>query len=153
VTTRAKNILGLLTFAAASVVVVCLIRRQTGQKQRAIDAVPADAFLVMTLDVDRLRKSPLGAAILGGANSKLLGEKTITAICGFDPLDRMREVAVAVPQEDETGEFGIVIRADITKHELLAPRGGSRVRARQRVVHARRTRRRSSESLSDSRIS
>jgi hypothetical protein len=120
VTTRAKNILGLLAFVAASVVVVWLIRRQTAERQRVIDAVPADAFLVMTLDVDGLRKSPLGTAILGGANSKLLGEKTITSTCGFDPLDRMREIAVAVPQEDETGEFGIVIRADITKDELLA---------------------------------
>jgi hypothetical protein len=119
VTTRVKNILGLLAFAAVSVLVVSFIRRTERQKLRALDAVPADAFLVMTLDVDRLRKSPLGSAIFGGADSKLLGEKTLTATCGFDPLDRMREIAVAVPEEDDTGEFGIVMRADITKDELL----------------------------------
>jgi hypothetical protein len=120
VTTRAKNILGLLAFAAASIVVVCFIRRETRQRFRALDAVPADAFLVMTLDIDELRESPLGAAILGGADRKLLGEKALTATCGFDPLDRLREIAVAVPTDDDTGEFGLVMRADIAKEELVA---------------------------------
>ena len=119
-TTRGKNILGLLAFAAASVLVVYGIRREGRHRLRALAAVPADAFLVITLDVDRLRKSPLGSTILGGADSKLLGEKTLTETCGFDPLDRMLEIAVAVPGEDETGEFGIVMRADISRDELLA---------------------------------
>jgi hypothetical protein len=120
VTTRGKNILGLLAFAAASVLIIGFIRREERQMRRVLDAVPAHAFLVMTLDVDRLRKSPIGSAILGRGDSKLLGEKTLTATCGFDPLDRMREIAIAVPQENDTGEFGVVIRADITKDELLA---------------------------------
>ncbi len=139
VTTRAKNILGLLAFAAASVAVVWFIRREARQKRTVLDAVPADAFLVMTVDVDKLRRSPLGAAMLGGADSKLLGEKAITATCGFDPLDRMREIAVAVPGDDDTGEFGIVMRADIAKGELLAcaqkvmesQKGGARASVRE----------------------
>jgi hypothetical protein len=119
VTTRTKNGLGLLTFAVVAALTVWLVRRTQHSGVRTLDAVPADAFLVVTLDVDLLRGSPLGEYLMGGPGSRLLGDETLKATCGFDPLERMRELAVAVPMEDDTGEFGIAIRADLTKDELV----------------------------------
>ncbi len=86
----------------------------------ALDAIPGDAFLVATLDVDGLRRSPLGAPLFGGVASKLAGEKALTDLCGFDPLGRISEIAIAVPEEGGRGDFGIAIRADVGDAELLA---------------------------------
>jgi hypothetical protein len=119
VTTRAKNILGLLVFAVVASVAVWLIRRSRAGHLGALDAVPANAFMVIDLDVDRLRQSPLAEPILKGPPGRLLGGKTLEATCGFDPVDRIRELAVAVPVEDDTGEFGVAVRADVTKDELV----------------------------------
>jgi hypothetical protein len=119
VTSRTKNLTGLLAFALAGAVMVWFVRSTQRGRVRAIDAVPADAFLVVTLDLDLLRASPLGAPLLSGPGRSLLADKDIAATCGFDPLDRMREIAVAVPVEDDTGEFGIAIRADVGKDELV----------------------------------
>jgi len=139
VTSREKNALGLLVFAVVAAAMVWLVRATQRRDVHAIDAVPADAFLVITLDVDLLRGSPLGAPLLGGPGSQLLADKTLSTTCGFDPLERMREIAVAVPVEDDTGEFGIAIRADVSKDELVdcarkviaARGGGDRVTIRQ----------------------
>ncbi len=95
-------------------------RRAAHRKLHAIDAIPGNAFLVVTLDIDALRRSPLGAPIFGGVASKLSGEKALTDLCGFDPLTRMSEIAVAVPEDGETGDFGIAIRADVSRDELIA---------------------------------
>jgi hypothetical protein len=96
-----------------------LLRRASRGRLHVIDAVPGDAFLVLTIDVDGLRSSPLGAPVFGGVASKLAGEKALTDLCGFDPLARMTEIAVAVPEEGERGDFGVAIRADVSKLELL----------------------------------
>jgi hypothetical protein len=119
VTTRAKNVLGLLVFAVVAALALWWVRRSHAGSLRALDAVPADAFLVIDVDVDVLRRSPLAGPILDGPPGKLLGGKTLVDTCGFDPVDRLREVAVAVPVEDDTGEFGVAVRADVTKDELV----------------------------------
>jgi hypothetical protein len=110
--------------AAALAVLVAVVggyffRRVSRARLRAIDAIPGNAFLVLTFDVDALRRSPLGAPVFGGVASKLAGEKALTDLCGFDPLARMTEIAVAVPEEGERGDFGVAIRADVSKLELL----------------------------------
>ncbi len=96
----------------------------------AVDAIPADAFLAITIDIDALRASPLGGPLLGGASSKLAGERTLTTTCGFDPLTRMTEIAIAVPEKGEPGEFGIAIRAAISRDELIG--------CARRVIESRR---------------
>jgi hypothetical protein len=119
VTTRTKNALGLLLLTASVALAVWFVRRSQPKPPSALDAVPASSFLVLDVDVDLLRKSPLGAPLLEGPGSSLLGGKAVATTCGFDPIERMREVAVAVPLEDDTGEFGIVVRADVTKEVLV----------------------------------
>lgn len=96
-----------------------VVRPRMRARLHAVDALPANAFLVLTVDVDALRNSPLGAPLFGGAQSRLLGEKAITDLCGFDPLARVSEIAVAVPEESAPGDFGVVVRASISKGELL----------------------------------
>jgi hypothetical protein len=118
-TPRSKNLIALLCAAVLTATVAWLIRRSREERLHAIDAVPANAFLVVSLDVDLLRKSPLAGVVLGGPAGSLLGGKNVASTCGFDPIDRMREVVVAVPVEDESGEFGVAIRADVTKDELV----------------------------------
>ncbi len=138
-TTRTKNLLGLLGLVLFAAATVWLVRRTQRGRVRALDAVPAGAFLVVTLDVDQLRASPLGEPVLGGPGRRLLSDETLAATCGFDPLERMREIAVAVPVEDESGEFGVAIRADVDKDELVlcarkvidARGGGDHVTIRQ----------------------
>jgi hypothetical protein len=116
---RAKTAIGIAVAAALLVVGGFFARRASRGRLHAIDAIPGNAFLVVTLDVEGLRRSPLGAPIFGGVTSKLAGEKALTDLCGFDPLTRMREIAVAVPEDGERGDFGISIRADVSGEELL----------------------------------
>jgi hypothetical protein len=117
---QAKSTLALVLALATAAAVFFVARRSSRGRVHAIDAIPANAFLVLKVDVDGLRRSPLGAPIFGGATSKLSGEKTFTELCGFDPLSRMSEVAVGVPEDGAPGEFGVSIRAEISKDDLLA---------------------------------
>jgi hypothetical protein len=119
VTTRTKNVLGLVLFAVFSALAVGFVRRSQRERSSPLDAVPANAFLVAVLDVDLLRKSPLGARLLEGPGAAFVDGKGVATTCGFDPIDRIREVAVAVPMEDDTGEFGVVIMADVAREALV----------------------------------
>lgn len=118
------------------------------------DAVPRDSFLVATLDVAELRRSPLYEVLLGkegvdddpksgggrGAQSgavldpRTLGISELAEACGFDPLSRVEKLAVAVPEEGDKGELGVVARVEVTQNELsrcteaLAGRRGGKLR-------------------------
>lgn len=95
-----------------------------------LDHVPADAFLVAEIDVDRLRTTELGRRLLGdGREVAGLGE--IHALCGSDPMDAVQRLVVAVPEQDAVG-FGLFADgAAITAEAMLgcaerivAERGG-----------------------------
>jgi hypothetical protein len=52
--------------------------------------------------------------------------------CGFDPVPRLRQLAVASPEGGERGDFGVALDGDLTKAELsrcaekiIGARGGS----------------------------
>jgi len=115
---------------------VFFVRRAGRGRLHAIDAIPGNAFLVLTVDVDGLRRSPLGSPIFGGISSKLAGEKALTDLCGFDPLARMTELAVAVPESGDKGDFGIAIKADISRDELLGCAGKVIESRKQRAMGA-----------------
>ncbi len=94
-----------------------------------LGAVPADSFLVVTLNVPALRASPLADALTPMLGALDAGESK--KACGFDPIDRVRTVAIALPEES-TGDFGVVLRGTIEQEELvlcakktIAARGGS----------------------------
>jgi hypothetical protein len=103
----------------------------SGTPPSALDAVPAQSFLVATIDMEALRASPLGGKL--GA----LGEGGMAEVkqrCGFDPLARAKEIAIAVPEEEAPGEFGVIARGDLDTKEvatcasLLAEARGEKTR-------------------------
>ena len=100
-----------------------------GRTAQPIDAVPKDSFLVATVNLAELRRSPVYESVFGGGpatNSALVTGKTMSALgmggfakaCGFDPLARVETLAIAVPEGDDHGEFGIAARVQVTKNEI-----------------------------------
>ncbi|HHH29162.1 MAG TPA: hypothetical protein ENK57_12565 [Polyangiaceae bacterium] len=95
-----------------------------------LEHVPADAFLVAEIDVDRLRATELGRRLLGdGREVAGLGE--IQALCGRDPMNAVRRLVIAVPEADEVGfglfADGVAISAEAMlgcAERIVAERGG-----------------------------
>ncbi len=90
-------------------------------KSGPLDAVPRESFLVGHVDVPALRASPVYKAVLGeadGSASKALGLDELAKGCGFDPLDRVSELAVAIPEGESRGTFGLAAHVGITESEL-----------------------------------
>jgi hypothetical protein len=95
------------------------------------DAVPRDSFLVATVNLAELRRSPLYEVLLGKEspthapraevpvlNARALGIGKLADACGFDPLSRVEQLAVAVPEEGDKGELGVAARVTVTREEL-----------------------------------
>lgn len=113
--TRTRNLLFLA--GIVGIAVLGFFLAGGGSPASALDAVPAQSFLVATIDVEALRASPfhdkLGALGEGGmAEVKLR--------CGFDPLERAKELAIAVPEEEAPGEFGVIARGDLGAKDVAA---------------------------------
>lgn len=81
-------------------------------------ALPGGTFLAITADADALRRSSAIGELLGAEQGDVLGVKSLAEPCGFDPLARVREVAIAVPEDGEPGDFGVAARVDVTGDEL-----------------------------------
>jgi hypothetical protein len=106
---------------AAVVAAGFALARSRGQRAGArevLDAVPGDSWLVVTVDVAALRASPLAKPLLGGGTSELAGLGPLPDACGFDPVPRLRTLAVASPEGGERGDFGVVFDGDLTRSEL-----------------------------------
>ncbi len=118
---------------AATVAAVAGLRWRSGRSMAGgdvIDAAPADAWLVVT--VDMAAASPLLRPLLGGSNARrstgglsglvsatrVAGLGRLSDACGFEPLDHMRELMVALPEGGERGEFGAAFSGDLTKDAL-----------------------------------
>jgi hypothetical protein len=109
----------------------------------ALDAVPAASFLVLSVDIADVVRSPLGE-LFAKHEGTLSG---VQATCGFHPLERVRTVVVAVPEDGEgppvralgtaddpkgtSGDFGVAVDGDLGLHfadcaaKVIAERGGS----------------------------
>jgi hypothetical protein len=130
--------LAALGAAAALGIGFLIVRGAGGGATNPLAAVPADSFLVVTVDIASLAQSPLGETLVGqlkgeaGARAgTILGVDSITETCGFDPLPHLRAIAIAVPEGGERGDFGIAASGTLTKDALascaravLAKRGG-----------------------------
>ena len=91
-------------------------------------AVPRDAYLIATVRMTELRRSPLYPVLLGDEAGGPRGEKLLdrralgiaglAEACGFDPLARVSELAVSVPEEGDKGELGVAAHVDVTTDEL-----------------------------------
>lgn len=113
--TRTRNLLVLLGLALVGGAGFWLAGG--GARPSALDAVPARSFLVATVDLEALRASPLGKEL------GQLGESGMAEVkqrCGFDPLERAKEVAIAVPEDEAPGEFGVVARGDLEARDVAA---------------------------------
>ncbi|WP_437779392.1 hypothetical protein [Sorangium sp. So ce1097] len=86
---------------------------------RALDAVPAGALLVATLDLPALRASPAFASFLR-EEREIPGLGKVRDVCGFDPVAALTEVAIAVPAAGEGGDFGLVAAGAVQDEALLA---------------------------------
>jgi hypothetical protein len=123
--------------------------RSGGSSSDPNDAVPRDSFLVASLNLAELRRSPLHAVLLGdptgGPNankeasigSKALGIGKLADACGFDPLSRVDQLSVAVPEEGDKGELGLAARITVSRDELqkctsaLADQRGAKVATKE----------------------
>jgi hypothetical protein len=83
----------------------------------ALDAVPNDTELLMTLDLKALRASPLATALDSGSAGSWLG--SVKGVCGFEPVDSIDELAIAAPFGGADGDFGIVGAGGIDQEKLL----------------------------------
>ncbi len=110
-TTRRRNILILASVLVLSALGAYLLA--PGVRERApIEAIPNGAFLVVTLDLVKLRASPL-AHELGDVREV----SDVSRECGFDPLERARSVAIGVPEKPD-GVFGLSIAHDLDRDDL-----------------------------------
>jgi len=94
------------------------------------DAMPKSSFLVATVDVEALRRSPVWEAMFGkdepGAKDAraadpmrdALGFASLSRACGFDPLARVQRLAFSSPEDGERGDFGVAARVEVTREEL-----------------------------------
>lgn len=107
-----------------------------------VDAVPKESFLVGTVDVAELRRSPIYDVLLGksgGAGGKALGLGAVEEACGFDPFTRIERLALAVPEKEGERDIGLVARVQVSSAELATckqrldeRRGGEAAPAKER---------------------
>ena len=123
--TRARNALALgaaAALTAAGLGAVAHYRRAPDLRAQVLDAIPSDAFLVARADLAALRASPVGAPLLryltAGRDTTELGR--VRDVCGFDPMDTITELAVAIPAAGDAGEFGLVAAGPLDDEALLA---------------------------------
>lgn len=85
-----------------------------------IDAVPKESFLVGTLDVEELRRSPIYEAIPGvkSGGAGIGGLASVEDACGFDPLKRIERMALSVPEKEGERDYGVIARVKVTREEL-----------------------------------
>jgi hypothetical protein len=117
--------LGVLALVAILVVVGLRAVRQGRARSRelasALFDAPADAWLVLTVDVAAAR--PLLEPLLRSAGglataTRAAGLGSLSDACGFDPASHLRALMVAAPEGGERGDFGIAFSADLTMDEL-----------------------------------
>jgi hypothetical protein len=121
----------------AAVALAALLRaRSPGQRAAGsvLAAAPGSAWLVATVDVIAAR--PLLLPLMGDGRlagiasaTRAAGLGSLSDACGFEPLEHMRELMVALPEGGERGEFGAAFSCDLMKDALVA--------CAQKVIRAR----------------
>ena len=120
--TRTKNALTLGAAAVAlgaSLVVLARSKGSPDLTSHALDAIPTGALIVATADLDALRASPVGAPFLREGR-EIPGVGKVRDVCGFDPVDTLTEVALAIPAAGDAGEFGVVAAGKVDDEAILA---------------------------------
>jgi hypothetical protein len=119
-----------LALVAAVVAGGFWVARGRERRTDVLDAVPRDAWLVVTADAASLRASPLVQPLLGsGAATGIPGLGPLADGCGFDPVARLKDLVLCSPEGGERGDFGVAFTGDFTRDELA--------RCADKVMHAR----------------
>lgn len=128
-TTRTRNAVALLSCAALLAAIIAIAVRSAPARLTVVSplqAVPAQAAFVLSLDLDRLRASPFSALIADTS----LGAPELSSGCSRRALESVRELAVWVP-DDSASDFGLVATGDVDSErwmacarESIAARGG-----------------------------
>jgi hypothetical protein len=106
---------------AAALVIAWLVLRAPRGSRAAIEAVPADSFLVASADAWAIAESPIGAAFLGDGGTRgtaVFGLGSVASTCGYNPLMHLRTLALAVPEKGERGDFGVAATGDLGREEI-----------------------------------
>jgi len=122
VQTRTKNAIAAAVLAVALGLCIFAIQRSRSPvslRSASLDAVPQGAILVAVADLEALRASPAGAKILA-ADRDIPGLGSVREVCGFDPMERVRELAIVVPAGGDEGDFGMVAAGDAQDDAILA---------------------------------
>ena len=107
-------------------------RTPTEKRLSLLGTLPAHAPLLATLDLDKLRQSPLGRRLL--AAGELPGFGRLDEVCGYDPVLEVRALGLVVPSatDSDAGDFGIAAigsigaqRLSTCASTLIQKRGGT----------------------------
>lgn len=111
--------IALVMCLALAVMIGLTWKGQGGARGGPLTAVPKGSFLVARVDVPALRASPLFSALLGGPDAaQQLGLEELARGCGFDPLSRVKELVVALPEGESRGTFGVAAQVTVSESEL-----------------------------------
>jgi len=101
--------------------------------------IPPGSAFVLTADIGALVHSPVGA-FLGERLGRLANSGKLGKLCGFEPLERLRELVISVPSEGleddaHPADLGIVASGRFAAEEIarcaetvIRERGGDAVR-------------------------
>lgn len=120
--TRTRNAVAVgvaAALAAAGLSAVARHKKTYAPGDHALDAIPSGALLVAVADVAALRSSPVGAPFLREGR-EIPGLGKVRDVCGFDPLDALTEVGIAIPAAGDEGEFGLVGSGPVDDDALIA---------------------------------
>ena len=128
VTTRSRNTFLLITaglFLAAALVLLSRSRPPHPPASTPLDAVPAQALVVVQARVQNLRHSPL-ARLLPSASDTSAGSiaANYPRGCSFDPVEHVQQIALWIP-EGASDDFGLSAFSDIAAPELIRCARGS----------------------------
>jgi hypothetical protein len=98
------------------------------------DAIPLDTTVVVSVDLSKLRATRFGAGLLG-QDRQVEGVGRLRELCGFDPLERVRELAVVVPAREDA-DFALIAVGELATDpivecasKLIERRGGQPLRS------------------------
>jgi hypothetical protein len=110
-TTRRRNVLVLVAVLVLGAAGAWFFSPSVRERP-AVSAIPAGAFLIVTLDLQKTRESPIGAEL-----SSIDPISEVSQECGFDPLAHVRTLAIGVPEKPD-GVYGVALTHDLPEDDL-----------------------------------
>ncbi len=120
--TRTRNGLLLAVIGIAAVGGAFFAAQKPSLRSSVLRAVPAQAFVVVTIDAKMVRKSALASlwrAAIDRVDTKIPGQGANTP-CDKGLFDRISDAVFVVPEHGENGEFGVAAQLALTRKELVS---------------------------------